>query len=153
MVRATEPQRTESWRSERAPESTAPAQSGAEMPVRTQGESVARPVEEARSRETSPPLIPSKKSVFDDDFFRGRPREAVQHEERAAAEPAAMNARVWESRDYSSQRNVQHDAVRAEVFHVHAAEDPSRVPNAASAEGTSGDPDELDIPAFLRRGN
>ena len=155
VARQTEPPRTESWRSERATEVSGNAQRGTErlteMPARIQAEPFARPIDEASSRET--PAQPARVSVFDDDFFRGRPREAAQGEDRGTGESLSANGREWESRDHSVQRSVQHSAVRAEIFHVHAAEQPSRLSTAGAGEGTSGDPDELDIPAFLRRGN
>ncbi len=157
-VRPSEPQ-TESWRSERtataeagaAPHTGAEMLARAEMVARAEAAeraSAERTAEESRTREAAPQLVPVRASVFDDDFFRERQREVVQSE----AAPAA-GGRGWEGRDYSSQRNVQHDAVRAEVFHVHAAEEPSRALNTGTADGTRSDPDELDIPAFLRRGN
>ncbi len=142
----------QSWRSERAMEPGAGVQPGsapqgsAETPVRM--EAGDQPAEEIRGREPAPQLVPVRASVFDDDFFRGRPREAVQ-----SGEPAAASGRGWETRDTSAQRNVQHEAVRAEVFHVHAAEEPVRAQGAATIDSSSGEPDELDIPAFLRRGN
>ena len=93
-------------------------------------------------------LVPVRASVFDDDFFRGRQREVVPAEETGSG-------RAWDTRDTLAQRNVQQDAVRAEVFHVHVPTEESkpRGQSSAIAEAGSGDPDELDIPAFLRRGN
>ena len=152
-VRPSEPQ-TESWRSERASAADAgrTPQTGAEMVARTEvaarTEAGERGGEESRVREAAPQLLPVRASVFDDDFFRERQREVVQ-----SGEAPAASGRAWEMRDPSSQRNVQHDALRAEVFHVHAAEEPSRAPSQGTADGTRSDPDELDIPAFLRRGN
>ena len=145
--RSGEVSRTESWRSERAMEAATVAPASApEVSVRVY-ESSERGVEEARGREATPQLVPVRASVFDDDFFRGRQREAGQAEE-------AASGRAWDTRDTLGQRNVQHDAVRAEVFHVHVpAEDAASRQRSASADAGSGDPDELDIPAFLRRGN
>ncbi len=156
VSRHSEPQRTESWRSERATETTVAqpsAQGATAVPVMIYEELVSRPAEEARSREATPQLVPVRASVFDDDFFRARPRESVPSEDRLPADLPAAGGRAWETRNVSVQRNVQHEAVRAEIFHVHAAEEPSRTMSASSGEGTSGDPDELDIPAFLRRGH
>ena len=143
--RTTEPSRTESWRSERATEGMTAASTEASVRVYESGE---RGVEEARGREAAPQLVPVRASVFDDDFFRGRQREAAPAEE-------AAGGRGWETRDTLGQRNVQHDVVRAEVFHVHvpAGEATARGQSSASVDAGSGDPDELDIPAFLRRGN
>ncbi len=157
-ARESEPQvRTESWRSERAmepgagaPTNTAAAHGSvertAEMPVRTE---IA--AEEPRGREAGSQLVPVRASVFDDDFFRPRPREAVQGGDDAGE--TRGSARVWEARDTFPQRNVQQEAARAEVFHVHAAEEPIRMQGTAISDSSSGEPDELDIPAFLRRGN
>ncbi len=99
-------------------------------------------VEPAREPETAPApavAIPPRASVFDDDFFRSsRVREVA----------AAPERRAWESApalEPSAGRIVQQE--RAEVFHVQAA------PVAERSEMPSGEPDELDIPAFLRRGH
>ena len=151
---------TESWRSERVAEPGAGmqmeavalggAERAAEIPVRQ--ETMTRQdaaAEESRGREAVAQLVPVRASVFDDDFFRSRPREAVQA--GGDASETSANARVWETRDTSPQRNVQHEAVRAEVFHVQAADQPMRAQMTATSD--SGEPDELDIPAFLRRGN
>jgi len=98
--------------------------------------------------------VPVRASVFDDDFFRVRTREGMQSEERAQTETATASGRGWEVRDVSVPRTVQHEAVRAEVFHVHAAaEEPVRGQGAATGESGNSETDELDIPAFLRRGN
>lgn len=144
VVRASEmASRTESWRSERATEAIAVG----EMPGRLQ-ESAGREPEEARGREAAPLLVPVRASVFDDDFFRGRPREAAATEE-------ASSGRGWDSRDTFTQRSVQPDAGRAEVFRVlvPAEETTARGQSSAIADVGSPDRDELDIPAFLRRGN
>ncbi len=151
VVRASEPQRTESGRSEAV---ATPQQSGGEqVTVKVYEEMASRPMEETRTREMAT-LVPVRASVFDDDFFRVRTREGMQSEERAQTETATASGRGWEVRDVSVPRTVQHEAVRAEVFHVHAAaEEPVRGQGAATGESGNSETDELDIPAFLRRGN
>ena len=96
------------------------------------------PAEASRPAQAESSSLPQvRASVFDDDFFRGRDR----------VEPAER--RPWESHDFSSPRNVQSEqGTRAEVFHVQAAPEPRTFSSGEAAE-----PDELDIPAFLRRGN
>lgn len=107
------------------------------------------------SRSSAPSeLIPVPASVFDDDFFRsgggaGRaPFEDQATERRVIVEGG--EPRAWGTHDYSGGGHVQEESPRAEVFHVRAAEPVRAVefPEPAQAQ-----PDELDIPAFLRRGN
>jgi cell division protein FtsZ len=87
----------------------------------------------------SPELIPVKASVFDDDFF--------QREERIAGR---------EVTHFSASSHVQKEEIcrmTEEVFPVEAS---VRVPSYGGAVTAAADtavPDELDIPAFLRRGN
>jgi cell division protein FtsZ len=87
----------------------------------------------------SPELIPVKASVFDDDFF--------QREERIAGR---------EVTHFSASSHVQKEEIcrmTEEVFPVEAS---ARVPSYGGAVTAAADtavPDELDIPAFLRRGN
>ena len=89
-------------------------------------------------------LVPVRASVFDDEFFRSR-----------SAGSEGLERRGWEAQDFSTSRHVQQETVRPEVFHVQAA--PAPEPGAAasfgSGEAGAAEPDELDIPAFLRRGN
>lgn len=144
VVRASEmAARSEGWRNERMTETSA----AGEMPEGSPEGDEPEP-EEARARETTPQLVPVRASVFDDDFFRGRHRETGPAEE-------LTSGRGWDPRDSLGQRNVQQETARAEVFHVHvpAEEATTRGQSSAVADAGSGDSDELDIPAFLRRGN
>ena len=106
----------------------------------------------SKPNQGAPELLPVPASVFDDDFFRS-PGPAARTESRAVA--ASPERHVGEAQDHSAAPRVQEDSSRGEVFHVHAVTDP--VPPAASGmfgqgpESTASD--ELDIPAFLRRGN
>lgn len=99
-------------------------------------------------------------SVFDDDFFRrDRPMERESGPDGRAGE--RKTERGWESPDLSGVRNVQSIASRADVFYVQAASGPVQTAAASEsgrsqapvADAASGEPDELDIPAFLRRGH
>jgi cell division protein FtsZ len=93
----------------------------------------------------SPELIPVPASVFDDDFFQG-PGHADD------AEGDGVSGRTREGNHFSPAARVQ----QQENVRVVMAE-----PGEAGVRGTSFDDasvaasesDELDIPAFLRRGN
>jgi cell division protein FtsZ len=86
-----------------------------------------------------PELVPVPASVFDDDFFRA---SASRAELIPEAEPT----------HFSAQARVQDEAVSSVTEEVFPLE--TRMPSYGGA--TTVDqavPDELDIPAFLRRGN
>jgi len=140
-----------------------------EAPVRR--EPVARAAEAGEVREVAragtalPELVPVPRSVFDDEFFRsgGSSVPAAAREERAEERRVVIDAGeppAWGSHDFSGAGRVQEErnrggeeAGRGEVFHVRAAESPVRGPEFAGPEPERTEPDELDIPAFLRRGN
>ncbi|WP_353073756.1 cell division protein FtsZ [Tunturiibacter gelidiferens] len=122
----------------------------------------ARPVHEANEvkepvgkMEMSGPieLVPVPASVFDDDFFRAPGARG----ERAAEVNRPEGGQVDRARDvthFSAPVRVQQEDVRGGTDEV--ADSQVRVPAFGSASGASADqaePDELDIPAFLRRGN
>ena len=101
--------------------------------------------EEASERAEETELVPVPRSVFDDDFFKAPAARVVEVE--------SEDARAVMARHLSSGGRVQHvDAglestmgtgqVRTPGFGVHTPVEP----DDARA-------DELDIPAFLRRGN
>ncbi len=103
------------------------------------------------------PGVPPRASVFDDDFFRSsKPTEAPGPERRAwepAPEPLPVRF-VQHDAGYATESARATDAARAEVFHVQAP--PAPVPTAPVLDRTeagNSEPDELDIPAFLRRGH
>jgi cell division protein FtsZ len=109
----------------------------------------AEPVAEVGSE---PELIPVKASIFDDDFFRATPRvsEAVEVE---AEEPRP----AWLQR-LSSPASVQYEGARTEEAAIAAPEPANEVVTrvqpfvpASIVEPDHTEPDELDIPAFLRR--
>jgi cell division protein FtsZ len=87
-----------------------------------------------------PELVPVPASVFDDDFFQGAPT-------RTAPSYVVEDSVRITSAHFPDVANVQQDGV--------AVDAPVRVPfgNAAVAQVESSEADELDIPAFLRRGN
>jgi cell division protein FtsZ len=100
--------------------------------------------ERAANPETGAPpeLIPVRASVFDDDFFQASSAHA---ELMAEEEPTRI----------SSSSRVQKEEVRGITEEVFPLESSIRPPafGGAMTVATDGVPDELDIPAFLRRGN
>jgi cell division protein FtsZ len=97
----------------------------------------------------SPELIPVKASVFDDDFF-----QASQAREEVKAEEDSLRHR--EATHFSTPVRVQPEDVRMAAEEVSPAEPSVRVPlygNTVAGPVETAEPDELDIPAFLRRGN
>ncbi|MGH9596972.1 MAG: cell division protein FtsZ, partial [Edaphobacter sp.] len=113
----------------------------------TETEQVSSP---AREEKGAPPeLIPVKASVFDDDFFQASlGREGVNTEENGL--------RHRDSTHFSAPPRVQPEDVRIAAEEAPVADPSVRVPsygNAVGASAEAAEPDELDIPAFLRRGN
>jgi len=106
---------------------------------------VSEPVIEARrvpvvepKIEPKPELVPVPASVFDDDFFKSAPSCSVNHhvvDDSSRVVPA----------HFSEAMGVQQCGAVADI----------RVPfsGATVAQADSNEADELDIPAFLRRGN
>ena len=108
--------------------------------------------------EAEPELKPVPASVFDDDFFRSssfvrgvRPVEAAATEAPARGDVAA---RAQEDYDIPKPLRIQYADQREAVAPV-LAEPTVRVPSFASGQAVTAnqESDELDIPAFLRRGN
>ena len=122
---------------------------------------------EPEPAEGPPELVPVSRSVFDDDFFtRPRPLAAAE-----AADTRMPSARGFDSPDSTRPLRLSYDDTRrgemparpevtrplaapepVNVFHV--AEPALRVP--VFPGGSAAEPaqaDELDIPAFLRRGH
>ncbi len=104
-------------------------------------------------------LSPVPASVFDDEFFRGSPRRERNDERPEEPQPAssAPEPRGWgDSQDVPLPPRVK----RVEPELTRASEPPGRSGFAGAAgvssavAGPQDHPsDELDIPAFLRRGN
>jgi cell division protein FtsZ len=101
-----------------------------------------------------PELIPVPASVFDDDFFR-----ATSRVERAAEVDRMENGFSQGAREtahFPSSVRVQHEDVRGIAEEIPVGETPVGVQSFGStsaAPANHAEPDELDIPAFLRRGN
>ena len=95
-----------------------------------------------------PELVPVPRSVFDDDFFRtGRfPAAAVQP---VASEHRMPSARGFDHPDAVRPLRIQSEP---EVSGFTSSEPVIRIP-ATFAGSEPQESDELDIPAFLRRGN
>jgi cell division protein FtsZ len=95
-------------------------------------------------------LVPVPASVFDDDFFRANAREQRDRDAEAAA------SRFREPAHVSAPTRVQPEPVRSVAEENSVAETvgrPSSFAGTMAAMPEPGEPDELDIPAFLRRGN
>lgn len=93
-------------------------------------------------------LVPVPASVFDDDFFQSSPSLGD-----APAEPG-MPEHFRETAHISTGLRVQRDDPRCATVESHVADPAVRVPpfgGSAAATGDRAEPDELDIPAFLRR--
>jgi cell division protein FtsZ len=96
--------------------------------------------------EGSPELVPVKASVFDDEFF--------QAGTRADGTRVGMNLE-GEPTHFTSHAHVQREEFFTATEEVSSPE-ASRVGSfggVAPAATAHAEPDELDIPAFLRRGN
>jgi cell division protein FtsZ len=121
-------------------------------PVVKPAESAEEPTGEPRRTETgraetgsSPELIPVPASVFDDDFF-----QSAEHGE--TAEENGVSGKPRESNHFSAANRVQpQENVR--VVATEAGDATVRGAGFSEAVMTAAESDELDIPAFLRRGN
>jgi cell division protein FtsZ len=92
--------------------------------------------------DANPELVPVPASVFDDDFFRGSmARVAPMH---VPEEVARVEAGLRESAYFEAADNLQM---------TDSASDPVAHPQFGGAVANVAEPDELDIPAFLRRGH
>jgi cell division protein FtsZ len=114
-----------------------PAKSVIERP---EPQMAAKPAEPSEDR---PELVPVPASVFDDDFFQASPSRPMSP--RHMDEPIRMETGV-----HGEMQTFSSDEVQAS-----AAETGSRSPFAASVtpQADLTESDELDIPAFLRRGH
>lgn len=123
-----------------------PATPAASMPSRDHAAADAT----ASPEPASPELVPVPASVFDDEFFR-KPNPVSRSTHRAVSS-AIAEGRAWTSNDVPASRRVQEGGALGEVFHVQAAEAPSAPLATSTVQPDTSAPDELDIPAFLRRG-
>jgi cell division protein FtsZ len=108
-------------------------------------------------------LVPVPASIFDDDFFQASSVSSLAPVRGQAADTTyAMNRieempeQFRESAHLSTPIRVQSGELRPAIEPSIVAETHSRVPSFGSGVAVPADhvePDELDIPAFLRRGN
>ena len=103
---------------------------------------------------TPPELIPVKASVFDDDFFRASSSRAELMPEVDVPE-AGFPERFRDSSHFAASARVQPEEVHSMKEEVFPLEPSVRVPpfGGSGVPVDRAEPDELDIPAFLRRGN
>jgi cell division protein FtsZ len=114
--------------------------------ARDQGRAVA---ENAR-----PELLPVPASVFDDDFFRysAPVREPVREEAQVDRVEAVSPDRFREPTHLSAPMRVQQEDTRVISDALLPADTVARSPSFGGTTVDQTEPDELDIPAFLRRG-
>ena len=109
-------------------------------------------VVEATGKVAEPELIPVPRSVFDDDFFRISAPRATPASKLEPAEEWLGSGRHVEPSDAGRGLRVQYVEGAREAAEFGAPE--VRVPSfTASLAPEPAESDELDIPAFLRRGN
>jgi len=96
-------------------------------------------------------LIPVPASVFDDDFFR-HPMQITDADAGVERAEPQVPERFREPNHFSAPANVQKDDVRTVTDAPPVAPPPVRGSSFVGA-ANHAEPDELDIPAFLRRGN
>lgn len=119
------------------------------------------PVVEAKEKTANnghnapPELVPVKASVFDDDFFRASSSRAEIVSERNGME-GGLPERFREPTHLSAPARGKEEEIRSKSEEVFPAEASVRAPLVGSTVAVAvnlAEPDELDIPAFLRRGN
>jgi cell division protein FtsZ len=108
-------------------------------------------VVESRAAEVKAPqeLVPVPASVFDDDFFKSSSvrKDAIE---------TGFPERYREPAYVSTSSRIQGEEARSVAVQLPVAETPARAPMFGGGVAVSADhaePDELDIPAFLRRSN
>ncbi|MEI9979186.1 MAG: cell division protein FtsZ [Edaphobacter sp.] len=121
--------------------------------ISTKGISNETKIAQARI-DTPVELVPVPASVFDDDFFKGMP-SPEERAVRVEAVATEMHERYSEPAYVPQEEFVQEEGVRTVVEEsrvVEASVRPSSFGGVAAAAADPGELDELDIPAFLRRG-
>ncbi len=115
------------------------------------------------SEPKAPELMPVSRSVFDDDFFtKPKPLAPVDPAEKRATDNRMPSARGFDSPDSTRplrlhyEETPREETARQEIVRAEPAvpaDSPVRVP--VFPDGFISEPvsDELDIPAFLRRGH
>jgi cell division protein FtsZ len=153
VTRLAEPKKPRFMSEERAEPQAPPAK--AEEPVivvepkpagEEQRPAVAVSQPEAVAPAAVPPeLVPVPASVFDDDFFRNSGARSVAP--RVVEEPSRIETGVRDSAHFTPSENVQPDATVVDPGVRTGFGGPT------TGQTESAEPDELDIPAFLRRGH
>jgi cell division protein FtsZ len=129
-------------------------ESEAEAPAQKRADFVAEQVVEAQRPATGveagafPELVPVPASVFDDAFFRSAPGSNEAEDDSEEVRPE----RRRDANHFSAAGRVQQENVRvSEPVVADAVVRGPALGGASTAE--EAESDELDIPAFLRRGN
>jgi cell division protein FtsZ len=126
-----------------------------------EAESMSSPVVEGKEKIASdghgaaPELVPVRASVFDDDFFRASSARAEMISEGNGREGGVPD-RFRDASHFSAPVRVKEEEIRSITEDVFPPEAAVRVPFVAGTVAAAVDhpeSDELDIPAFLRRGN
>jgi cell division protein FtsZ len=101
-----------------------------------------------------PELVPVKASVFDDDFFRASSMRGEMVSEGNGME-VGLPERFREPSHFSAPARIKEEEIRSVTEDIFPPEASVRVPfvGGTVAAVDHAEPDELDIPAFLRRGN
>jgi cell division protein FtsZ len=99
--------------------------------------------------EQAPELVPVPRSVFDDDFFRTGRVPAAQ---TSAADTRMPSARGFDSPDPVRPVRIAPEPETHQSFPT-VPEPAVRVPSFSGYAPEAKEADELDIPAFLRRGH
>jgi cell division protein FtsZ len=97
-------------------------------------------------------LLPVPASVFDDDFFR-RPAPIVDAGAEVERTETQLPSRFREQTHRSAPAHVQQEDVRMVPDAPLVSETLTRGSSFVGGAADRAEPDELDIPAFLRRGN
>jgi cell division protein FtsZ len=103
------------------------------------------------TEDASPELLPVPASVFDDDFFR-----TSAHGVEIGFDTLQEASQDQRLPHYSAPERVQPEETWGATAAMHVKESSVPVPaygGAAAVSMECAEPDELDIPAFLRRGN
>ena len=114
------------------------------------------PVVEAKEKSScnghgaAPELVPVKASVFDDDFFQTSSTRG-----EIVSEGNGMEGGLAERSPCSAPGRVKEEEISGVTEDFFPVEASVRVPfvGGTVAALDHAEPDELDIPAFLRRGN
>jgi cell division protein FtsZ len=116
---------------------------------------IEEPRQVVREANNSPELVPVPASVFDDDFFRTT-ATPVEREFEARSIETRMPEMYRVSAHAPVHGRVQQESVSDLIDETLLAEPTVQMPSfggTAAAPVGHVEPDELDIPAFLRRGN